>query len=455
MNRIFLSLFFLSLFGCKDDSPPVVITYPIKDITSLSVTAVGYLVDDGGLPITSRGFAWGMVGQPAPEQYFEVPVEADAKGEFYATISGLTPNKNYFLRAFAENEKGTVFGNRHSFTTLNEGISLTTLGVVDITNNSAVSGGLITGDYGAEIVSRGVLWKTPQYQVTLTLENCLGFTEDGSGSGQFSSNLSGLQSNTNYQIRAYAKNSFGVFYGSIINFRTLPIPDGIVGTISDIEGNVYSTITIASKEWMAENLRTTKFRDGTEITLVTNNSQWHSTSSPAFSWFENSRETYGNAYGALYNGYAVLDNRGLCPEGWRVRPSDDWFSLINYFYTVLNIQNNYLSNDATGNRLKSCRQVNSTLGGNCNTSQHPRWNQNPHSFFSRDDFGFSALPGGQRTSFENPGEFKDIGKLVCFWTSTPAIGDRINYKVLNEYTSILDYSGVKNNGFSVRCVRDI
>lgn len=455
MNRIFLSLFFLSLFGCKSDSPPVVITYPLKDITALSVTAVGYLVDDGGLPITSMGFAWGLVGQPATEQYFEVPVETSAKGEFYATISGLTPNKNYFLRAFAENEKGTVFGNSHSFTTLDVEISVTTLPVSDRTPNSAVSGGIITGEYDTEIISRGVLWKIPQYNVTLTLENCIGFTEDGAGAGTYISNLSGLKQYTGYQVRAYAKYSFGIFYGSVIGFYTLPIPDGIQGTITDIEGNVYSTITLATKEWMTENLMTTKFKDGSEIALVTDNFQWESTSSPAFSWFENSRETYGNAYGALYNGYAVLDNRGLCPEGWRVSSSNDWFRLINYFYTVLNIQNNNFSNDATGNRLKSCRQVNSPLGGNCNTSQHPRWNQNPHSFFSRDDFGFSALPGGQRTSLENPGEFKDVGKMGCFWTSTPTTGDKIRYFLLNENTSILDYSGAKNTGFSVRCVRDI
>lgn len=458
MNRIFFYYFFsLLLLGCKEqESPPVVITYPVKDVAAISVFASGYIADDGGLPITSRGFAWGLVGQPNTEEYFEVPVDADASGAFQAIIPGLIPNKNYFLRAFAENKKGTTFGNSHSFTTLDVEISITTIPVSDRTPNSAVSGGVITGEYETEIISRGVLWRISEYNVPLTLENCHGFTEDGTGAGTYISNLSGLKQYTGYHVRAYAKYSFGIFYGSVIGFYTLPIPDGVQGTITDIEGNVYSTITLATKEWMTENLRTTKFKDGSEIALVTDNSQWHSTSSPAFSWFDNLLETYGNAYGALYNGYAVLDNRGLCPEGWRVSSNADWSRLISYFYTVLNIPNdNSFSNNATGNRLKSCRQVNSPLGGNCNTSQHPRWNQNPHSFFSRDDFGFSALPGGQRTSFENPGEFKDVGKLGCFWTSTPTTGDRISYKVFNEYTIILDYSGAKNNGFSVRCVRDI
>lgn len=346
---LFCLTFCLSLVGCKDESLPVVITYPVEDITSISVAIKGYVVEDGGAPITSRGVAWGLLGEQNDENFLEAPFETSGTGEFHLILSGLIPNKTYFVKAFATNEKGTAFGNSQSFA----------------------------------------------------------------------------------------------------------IPDGIQGTVTDIEGNVYATITLATNEWMTENLRTTKFRDGTEIALVTDNSQWHSTLSPAFCWFDNAQETYGNVYGALYNGYAVLDNRGLCPEGWRVSTNDDWSRLINYFYTGLGIDNNDFSNDGTGNRLKSCRQINSPLGGNCNTDQHPRWDQNPFSFYSDDSFGFSALPGGLRTSFENPGAFKDIGSLGCFWTSTPSTGEKYHYKVFSEYTSIKEYSGAKNHGFSVRCVRDV
>lgn len=271
---LFCLTFCLSLVGCKDESLPVVITYPVEDITSISVAIKGYVVEDGGAPITSRGVAWGLLGEQNDENFLEAPFETSGTGEFHLILSGLIPNKTYFVKAFATNEKGTAFGNSQSFA----------------------------------------------------------------------------------------------------------IPDGIQGTVTDIEGNVYATITLATNEWMTENLRTTKFRDGTEIALVTDNSQWHSTLSPAFCWFDNAQETYGNVYGALYNGYAVLDNRGLCPEGWRVSTNDDWSRLINYFYTGLGIDNNDFSNDGTGNRLKSCRQINSPLGGNCNTDQHPRWDQNPFSF---------------------------------------------------------------------------
>lgn len=226
----------------------MVITYPVKDITAHSTLAAGYIIETGGLPIISRGFAWGLKGQPTTEQHLDVSLETDAKGEFHATISDLAPDKNYFIRAFAENENGVVYGNTYNFTTRDGIISLNTLPVSEIGMFSAISGGEIIDAGGTEIISKGVLWKTLEWNNAPNLQNCLGFTDDGAGSEQFISNILGLHSNTFYQIRAYAKSSTGVFYGPILSFATLPYPDGVRSQVSDIDGNVYPTITLGSKE---------------------------------------------------------------------------------------------------------------------------------------------------------------------------------------------------------------
>src|SRR5690554_3004300 len=94
-------------------------------------------------------------------------------------------------------------------------------------------------------------------------------------------------------------------------------PDKTTGTVNDADGNVYKTVIIGNREWMAENLRTTKFNDGTEIPNVTSRSAWTNLSTPGYCWYENDREKYAQPYGAMYNWYAVETGK-LCPEGWKV-----------------------------------------------------------------------------------------------------------------------------------------
>ncbi|TNF38562.1 MAG: hypothetical protein EP313_08060, partial [Bacteroidetes bacterium] len=96
--------------------------------------------------------------------------------------------------------------------------------------------------------------------------------------------------------------------------------------LKDIDGNVYKTIYIGGNTWMAENLRTTKFRDGSAIPLVTENTQWTALGTAAYCWPENN-PAYKSTLGALYNGYAVFDPRGLCPTGWHIPSDEDWIDL--------------------------------------------------------------------------------------------------------------------------------
>lgn len=113
---------------------------------------------------------------------------------------------------------------------------------------------------------------------------------------------------------------------------------------------------------MSENFKTTRYNNGKPILNAANSSQWENNTNGAYS-------IYNNAYGFLYNWFAVNNDNGICPEGWRVPIKEEWNELINY---LRNYDNIISSN--VGNRLKSCRQVNSPLGGECDTDAQPRWN---------------------------------------------------------------------------------
>ncbi len=99
-------------------------------------------------------------------------------------------------------------------------------------------------------------------------------------------------------------------------------------TVTDIDGNVYNTVVIGSQVWLQENLKTTKFKDGSAIPNVTSDSEWGSINTPGFCWYDNDQAANKNKYGALYNWHTVNTGK-LCPEGWRVPTNADWTELID------------------------------------------------------------------------------------------------------------------------------
>lgn len=99
-------------------------------------------------------------------------------------------------------------------------------------------------------------------------------------------------------------------------------------SVTDIDGNVYRTITIGSQTWMAENLKTTRFNDGEVIPNVTGNSAWENLNTPGYCWYDNNIQNW-DVFGALYNWYAVNTGR-LAPTGWHVPTAEEWITLINY-----------------------------------------------------------------------------------------------------------------------------
>lgn len=226
-------------------------------------------------------------------------------------------------------------------------------------------------------------------------------------------------------------------------------------TVTDIDGNVYPTVIIGEREWMAGNLRTSTFSDGTPIAGNLTNSQWQANTTGAWAVYPHdniagidSEEEMLEAYGALYNWFAVNNPSGLCPEGWHVASDDDWTQLTNYLI------NNYdwIEHGNAANVLKSCRQVNSPLGGECETDLHPRWNAHG-THYGTDEFGFAGLPGGSR---QTGGSYSLMGGTGYWWTSTEFSTLTVFYRDLDAaYGSVLRASTNRERGFAIRCVKTI
>jgi uncharacterized protein (TIGR02145 family) len=202
------------------------------------------------------------------------------------------------------------------------------------------------------------------------------------------------------------------------------------GSMTDQEGNVYKTIVIGTQEWMAENLNTSIYRNGDLIAAVLNNAAWSSTNTGAWSYYNND-ESYECPYGKLYNWFACIDSRELCPVGWHVPSDGEWIVLENYLGGATT---------ASG-KVRSLGYVSDGSGF---------W---PNSdVLVTNESGFSALPGGLRGS---TGNFGSLSGAAYLWTSTDGGNNGPWFRrVIFDSFAIQRFDGYYVDGFSVRCLRD-
>ena len=225
--------------------------------------------------------------------------------------------------------------------------------------------------------------------------------------------------------------------------------------LTDQDGNEYNTTEIGDQLWMAENLRTTAYRDGTPIEYMPEEEDWKDATSGAYSIYAHQPRQWGDhieeigseeemvaAYGKLYNGFTVDDPRGLCPQGWRLPTAKDFEELITFIedepYTA-----------TTGNALKSKRQVDHP-DQDYATETHPRWDAHNENR-GTDEFGFSALPAGRRG---NLGSYTNAGERTYFWTSTDDGNIGVyQYSVGLSFGHVVSQSSSRIMGYSVRCIK--
>lgn len=184
----------------------VVTTKSITGITASSAVSGGNVVSDGGFSITARGVCWSTSQNPTITDVHTS--DGGETGTYTSQLSSLAYNTTYYVRAYATNSKGTSYGEEKTFTTNKLVPTVTTTAASSITSNSAVTGGNVTSDGGANVTARGVCWGT-QHNPTITGSH----TSDGNGTGAFTSTITGLNPATVYYVRAYATNSEGTSYG--------------------------------------------------------------------------------------------------------------------------------------------------------------------------------------------------------------------------------------------------
>jgi uncharacterized protein (TIGR02145 family) len=202
-------------------------------------------------------------------------------------------------------------------------------------------------------------------------------------------------------------------------------PNGFGQPIKDIDGNYYKTVYIGGQLWMAENLRTTKFNDGTKVPFVTSIDGWKNNFNPACVSFQNDSVGF-NVYGTLYNWYTVNLNKNICPIGWHVPSKNDLYLLSSYLG----------GNEIAGGQMKDVGSI--------------VWNS-PNTGATNSSF-FCGIPGGARF---NNGEYKYLGLLGIWWSSTEFdSSDGLVFR-LQSFDARLDYvHGNKGHGYSIRCIKD-
>jgi uncharacterized protein (TIGR02145 family) len=201
-------------------------------------------------------------------------------------------------------------------------------------------------------------------------------------------------------------------------------PNKIYGALIDQEGNTYKTIVIGSQKWMAENLKTSTYRNGDAI-LTLNASQWNSTNSGAWLYYNNDISNQC-PYGKIYNWYTVIDSRNVCPNGWHVPSLQEWNTLIN----------------ALGGEM--------VAGGKLKSTGLDHW-----SLFNEqatNESGFSCLPGGISSSEANT---FFLGENAYFWTTSVVNAFVVSGIRMNSTDgSVSEIQNPRTEGMSIRCIED-
>ncbi|HRH69017.1 MAG TPA: fibrobacter succinogenes major paralogous domain-containing protein [Flavobacteriales bacterium] len=288
---------------------------------------------------------------------------------------------------------------------------------------------------GSPVTARGICYGTSPLPDLGTA-----FVTVSGSTGAFNAQVVGLAPGTSYYARAFVTNAQGTSYGNQISFTTLSgdhlNADIIYGSMSDQDGNTYATVTIGSQVWMAENLRATTYANGDPIPNVTDAGQWSTLSSGAWCDYGNNA-TLADPYGKLYNWFAVMDPRKVCPNGWHAPTDLEWqaFELeLGVPVEDLDLVQNRGAAENVGNNLKSAgplHWVDSDLGTNAS--------------------GFSGLPAGYRSY---TGGFAMITLETSWWSSTAGGSGGWIRELFYGQSGIDRGFNSDRTGHSVRCLMD-
>jgi uncharacterized protein (TIGR02145 family) len=389
---------------------PVVTTGNVSGITGSSATVDGTVINDGGSFVSERGICWDLTN-PQPTISGNHLAGGSGTGPFQVTISGLSNNTTYYARAYATNTAGTSYGSEVSFTTTTVVVPPPQCNFSANPTSTQVNTSVQFTDLSANIPTSW-LW------------------DFGDGNGSTAQNPAHSYANPGiYSVSLTVSNSAGSDAMTKTNYITVTAPPTTgqpcpgMATVTDIDGNVYNTVQIGNQCWLKENLKTTRYNNGTSIPIVPDNLNWSISLTPAMCWFNNDSASYHQTYGPLYNWHAV-NTGNLCPLGWHAATSDEWDTLSDFVGGV-------------PGPLKEIGLLHWASPNSGATNQT----------------GFTALPGGGRDG--NSGGFGNFSLHGEFWTSSATTTtNAVSYQVHYTHNILYRYSSIMRDGKSVRCIAD-
>ncbi len=397
----------------------------------------GEVLDEGNGRVSSKGIVWDINQNPTIDNYTGITNNGKGLGIYSAIMADLIVGTPYYVKGYATNEKGTIYTTQIAFTIELSEPGVRTTAPYNITANTAQSGGSVDWDGYLRVTERGIVWSTDNNP---SLDNYIGRDINSSGTGVFTSNITGLVEGTRYYVVAYATNQLGTGYGSIYDFVPQGPPCGELTV--NYGGQTYHTVKIGEQCWMKENLnigvRIPKNQNMVEDDLTVEK------------YCYDDNEENCSKYGGLYQwdemmGYSTQEGaQGICPEGWHIPTDNEWKMLegnIDTYYPVGSSEWNkdgFRGNDI-GYKLKSTYDWKDIYGNDSGNGS--------------DEYGFKALPGGKRngTSYIYYG-----GKYgeSSFWTSTQS-GNDIWVRLLDQaWNSIKRTELPKSLGLYVRCIKN-
>jgi uncharacterized protein (TIGR02145 family) len=407
-------------FSCETENNeptkklPILTPSNALNITQTTATLFGSVNANGNSTIVT--FEYGIdtsYGQTITAS--QSPVNGSITTNVSVNISELIASTLYHFRLVGINSIGTVVSEDLTFTTAS--LPLPTASTNSATNIAPTSATL-NGIVNANGTSTTVIFEfgtTTDYGQTAT---AIQSPVTGNTATSVSANIVGLTEFTKYHFRIVGTSSAGTSEGSDLTFTTS-------GLVTDIDGNIYNTILIGTQVWMVENLNTTKYRNGVNIPNITDNLAWDNLNSGAYCDYNNDPSNSNN-YGRLYNWFAVVDTRNICPTGWHVPTDADWTTLVNYLG----------GSSVAGSKLK---EIGST-----------HWNA--YNTGATNSSGFTALPGGYRNY---DGLFNSINNLGYWWSTTKNQYDLVWARSMSgSQSSVSRYDYIDRNGHSVRCIKD-
>jgi len=332
----------------------------------------------------------------------------------------------------------------------------TTISVSSVGTNTATINASVTAQGGAAVTARGICWSATQVTPTIAGHK----VSSGTGTGDFTANITGLEPGKVYYVRAYATNSYGTTYGNVLSITTFENATAAgqvcpgTNNVKDYDGNVYNTVQIGNQCWTRENMRTTHYANGGVIKFQASAGGSYG---EAFRYAPNNKQYNIPVYGYLYNWYAAMqggDNvQGLCPDGWHVPSETEWNTLINYVKANSNCQ-------CGNNSEYVAKSLSSTKGWNSNGTTCVPGNVNTNESYNNKS-GFSALPAGYQQWRSDDGfALGWFGQYAWYWSSTSATNNdnrygRFAFKVVYNSAVMQQAGNVwKYSAFSVRCLKN-